>query len=149
MVVELVTDLNRLRQCSAPVRVFNADLAELARQMGEFAGWSRAYGLAAPQIGHPIRLIVVFQESGFPMPLVNPAIKSRDGVISSTEGCLSLPLIITVQRARSIEVAYYDLTGKSHYSRFDAPLSCVIQHEIDHLNGLLLDSAGNCGIVGV
>ena len=94
-------------------------------------------GIAAPQIGVSERLI--FLHVDHPMPLVNPRIVRRSRKLMSLwDDCFSLPDILAkVRRNLAIEVQYRDLEGKRHHFRAEGALSELLQHEIDHLDGIL------------
>jgi len=102
-------------------------------------------GLAAPQVGELVRLVVIElppdekdPQAGVPYVLINPELRRLGDRDSMTEGCLSLPgYRAMVERARTATVTYTDLHGRS--ARLDASglLAQAIQHEIDHLNGVL------------
>lgn len=104
-------------------------------------------GLAAPQIGHPIRLITTIQwkSKGGKMSeigetvLVNPVIvQESDEEILSEESCLSLPDFTGyVDRKKVVIVEYQDLNGQAKKKEFHGYNATVLQHEIDHLNGIL------------
>ncbi len=94
-------------------------------------------GIAAPQIGVSQR--VVFINVDQPLPLVNPRIVRRSRKLMSLwDDCFSLPnLLAKVRRNLAIEVQYRDLEGKGHHLRAEGALSELLQHEIDHLDGIL------------
>ena len=101
-------------------------------------------GLAAPQVSVDLRMIVLdagrLSEPAFSRPraLVNPVIISFSGQAVYREGCLSLPGIYAdVKRPGTISVQYDDLDGKVHSSVFSGVEARIIQHEIDHLDGIL------------
>jgi len=99
---------------------------------------SEGVGLAAPQVGLDMRLIVVDIGEGA-IKLVNPEIISRQGSSLLEEGCLSLPnLHVKVKRAKTIKVSGLDEDGNKKVIEAKDLLSHVLQHEIDHLNGRLL-----------
>ena len=103
-------------------------------------------GLAANQIGIPYQIIVIDttkrekkedNEEGIKLALVNPIIVEKSGKVKSTEGCLSFPGIqITIPRAKKIKVIAQDIEGKEIEIETDGFLSIVLQHEIDHINGI-------------
>ena len=96
------------------------------------------YGLAAPQIGDNRRVILVRSKYGT-KELVNPKKLNARGYSLSIEGCLSIPFIeLPKIRRYSIEVEYKDKKGKEHVEKFKGLLSRIIQHEMDHLNGVLI-----------
>ncbi len=99
-------------------------------------------GLAAPQVAESIALLVVDHslifEDGKPTAYINPVILSAEGESVMEEGCLSIPEIrAEVKRPEKIVLRYQTLDGASHEDQFDGLLARVLQHEIDHLNGVL------------
>lgn len=125
------------------VEHFNSDLKQIVRDMFETMYTYHGIGLAANQVGINKRIIVVDISSASkdkfsPMALVNPEIivYSKKKTVAE-EGCLSFPgYYDKVARAASIEVRYYDINGKKHQIIVDGLLSRVLQHEIDHINGV-------------
>ena len=95
-------------------------------------------GLAAIQIGVPKRIILVRQGDKF-MPFINPAItmKSRETYMTE-EGCLSLESKHRVERHYSVMVSYMTKNGKKKVQQFSGYIAQIIQHEVDHLNGVLI-----------
>ncbi len=95
-------------------------------------------GLAAPQVGAHLRLIVAETPRGN-MAFINPVITSRSvRLINSTEGCLSVPgMSGVVKRHSSVKVTAQDRTGKTIELKANGLLSIIFQHEIDHLDGVL------------
>lgn len=149
----------RLRQKGATITVFDHTLSELAQNMLETMYSAKGIGLAAQQIGQAIMLCVIdvqqkANELDFeytldektppidlmmPLVLVNPILKlSKGEKVWYDEGCLSFPGIrAEIQRPDTLSVKYQDLTGASHTIVCNGLLSRVIQHETDHLNGIL------------
>jgi len=129
-----------LRKSSKPIRDFNADLKKLAEDMAKIMYEDDGIGLAAPQVSLSQRLIVVGSEKGKDYnAYVNPEItfNSKDKA-TNEEGCLSLPKIFgLVTRAKKIHIKYQDLDGKVHKEKKSGLEAIVIQHEIDHLDGIL------------
>src|SRR3989338_1053075 len=129
-----------LKQLSKPVTKFDEALKKLASQMGQAMFDFQGIGLAAPQIGHNVRLIVVIQgEDGY-QAYVNPEITflSKEGV-TSEEGCLSAPGIYgLVPRAKKIRFSYHDLDGKKHKDKAKGLPAIILQHECDHLQVRLI-----------
>ena len=115
-----------------PVTVFDDKLAQLAADMAETMYAAPGVGLAAPQVGHPIRLITidVSEEKDQLLTLVNPVITSKsEEEVEYEEGCLSLPGIWDkVVRPSEVTVRAQDLKG-NFFER--------VQHEIDHLDGIV------------
>ena len=99
-------------------------------------------GLAAPQIGLPLRLIVV-RSGDWIYKLVNPKISWDFERVSDFESCLSLPgEIWQVERARQVIVEGFDATGRDKSILANGLLARIFQHEIDHLDGILINSIG-------
>jgi peptide deformylase len=99
-------------------------------------------GLAAPQVGVPLRLFVVDASLGRRAAdlhvVLNPQIESREGTLLEEEGCLSVPgFTATVLRAAKITVAGLDRTGERQVIEAQDLLARALQHEIDHLDGVL------------
>ena len=120
---------------SPAVRVVVDDLRETLRELKSRSGMGR--GLAAPQIAAPIRLI--YLEIDKPWALVNPEILdvgTEDFLV--WDDCFSFPdLMVRVQRAHRIKVRYQDLRGKPQTVEVQHDLAELLQHEIDHLDGVL------------
>jgi peptide deformylase len=132
-----------LRRKATTITRFNAELPTLAADMIETMQAAKGIGLAANQIGFPQALCVVdvglITEGASPQAFVNPVILRETGkAVSYEEGCLSIPEITEeVLRKERIFVHYQDLTGGVHEQECDGMLARVLQHEIDHLNGML------------
>ena len=103
-------------------------------------------GIAAPQVGVSLRIIIVSpeQKRGREKVCVNPEIISESGTQTCQEGCLSLPGIFAeVKRAKKVKVRFRDLQGKEHTLETQDLEARIFQHEIDHLNGkLFIDRLG-------
>jgi peptide deformylase len=132
-----------LRNETEKIATFDNNLAKLVEDMAETMYDAPGIGLAAPQIGKSIKLIVV-DTSGDKegereyMPLVNPEIIDHEGSQIDEEGCLSVPeLTANVKRSLKVTVAYQDLQGQPHELSTENRFAVVLQHEIDHLNGIL------------
>ncbi len=128
-----------LRQRALKVTRFDSKLARLASDMAETMAAQRGVGLAANQVGVLQRLCVVQPEDcDEPLVLVNPEIIRREGEREVEEGCLSLPGYRgMVNRSVRIRVRYQDLAGKPLRLKADCILAQAIEHETDHLNGIL------------
>ncbi len=137
-----------LRNISEPADATDANLKELVADMFETMYASEGVGLAAPQIGRNIRLVVIdadplaesFPEcTGRKFELVNPEIEVLEGDrISRAEGCLSLPgLSENVPRVEHIRLSWTDTDGNPHSEEISGFLARVVQHECDHLEGRL------------
>lgn len=136
----------RLRQKATRIRHVDDDLRRLAADMHETMLAAPGIGLAAPQIGITRRLIVVhvpenYDVDGEPattLALVNPEIVKAQGRIVGQEGCLSIPgWIGDVPRADAITVKAIDLDNKPVRLKVKNYVARVLQHEIDHLDGIL------------
>jgi peptide deformylase len=131
-----------LNQPSKPVTHFDAALAELAIAMNETMIRENGIGLAAPQIGKNIQLIIVKvgDEGSNYKTYVNPRITFASAkTIAIEEGCLSVPGVFGyVSRRAKIRVSYHDLTGIKHIEKATGMRAIVLQHEIDHINGTLI-----------
>ncbi|HEV7253185.1 MAG TPA: peptide deformylase [Mesorhizobium sp.] len=132
-----------LRQVSKPVERFDADLRRLAADMVETMHDAPGIGLAAVQIGEPLRLIVIdlAKEGEPPAPqvFVNPEIVERSDERSIyEEGCLSIPdYYADVERPALVRVKHLDGEGRMQETPAEGLLATCLQHEIDHLNGVL------------
>ena len=122
-----------------PVQEINDQIRRLAADMGETMYKAPGVGLAAPQVGEPIRMVVldVSEEKNSLMTLINPVITQRSQELETgEEGCLSLPGIWEkVSRSSEITVKYTDLKGQEQELHADGLLAICIQHELDHLDG--------------
>ena len=131
-----------LRVCSRPIRRVDAQLRQIVAEMLDLMYEADGVGLAANQVNLPLRLFVANptgnREEGEELVLLNPEIQFPKGNETAQEGCLSLPgLYGNVKRPKSVRVSAYDLSGKSIETEVDGFLARVIQHENDHLNGVL------------
>jgi peptide deformylase len=136
---------------------FNPELKALIENMFHTMYQAPGIGLAAPQVGHSVRLFVL--DIGYsrdnmspedeepryvldnfePMVFINPKITHKEGTTTYQEGCLSLPgLYEDITRAEKISVEFLDGEGKSQTLEADGLLSICIQHENDHLDGLVM-----------
>jgi peptide deformylase len=134
----------RLRELSQPVGEVTDALRELARDMCEVMYDEPGIGLAAPQVGELVRLIVVdtqWTEEGTeqsPLILVNPVLSEPEGRILWKEGCLSVPdFEAEVERAERVLLLARDLAGAEVSIRAEGLQAVCFQHEIDHLDGRL------------
>ncbi len=132
-----------LRQISAPVERVDAELLRLADDMLETMYDAPGIGLAAIQIGVARRLLVVDLaregEDNNPQVFINPEIvRSSDTPSVYEEGCLSIPeYYAEVERPAVVTVKHIGRDGKEHEVEADGLLATCLQHEIDHLNGVL------------
>ncbi|MGI6559073.1 MAG: peptide deformylase [Limnochordia bacterium] len=126
-----------LRKKALPVKKITKRLNKLAEDMEETMRAASGVGLAAPQVGVGIRLIVVDVGEG-PIVIYNPEIIDRDGQDIDVEGCLSIPGVNAyVERSAWVKVAGIDAKGKPLVVEGDELLARALQHEIDHLDGIL------------
>src|SRR5271166_3254972 len=131
-----------LTQPGEPVTEFNAELRKLAADMFETTYASQGIGLAAPQVGVPKRLTTIDLSMGKDpkdrLVLVNPEIISSEGKLYEEEGCLSFPDIREkIVRAAKVRIRAQDEHGKWFEMDGEELLARCMQHEIDHLNGML------------
>jgi peptide deformylase len=134
----------RLKKKSAPVGEITDEIRALARDMIEVMYDEPGIGLAAPQVGAALRLVVMdtrWNEEGGeknPRVMVNPEIVLREGTLTWTEGCLSVPdFQAEVERSARVVVRYTDLDGNAHEEDVTELRAVCFQHEIDHLDGIL------------
>ncbi len=126
-----------LREAARPVERFDAALRRLADDMIETMHDAPGVGLAAPQVGRSIRL-VVFDVGEGPEVLANPALAEVDGREEAEEGCLSVPgLYYPVRRGMRVTATGQDLRGEPVTIQGEDLLARVLQHEVDHVNGVL------------
>jgi peptide deformylase len=131
-----------LRKTAKPVTVFNGELRRFAGEMAEAMREKDGVGLAATQVGSLLRCAVVAVGRGEsdPLVLINPVILfCSDDLEEDEEGCLSIPTIrLPVKRPSIVSVKAQDLDGKEYaVERAAGLLARALQHEIDHLNGVL------------
>jgi peptide deformylase len=134
----------RLRRRADPVEKISDELRQLAADMLETMYDEPGIGLAAPQVGAPLRLAVVdtdWTEEGAerrPLVLVNPEITHREGQLVWTEGCLSVPDFTSeVERSARIVLRGLDLEGEPFVEEAEGLRAVCLQHELDHLDGIL------------
>jgi len=132
-----------LKQKAKPVTLFDEELQNLIDNMIETMYAAPGVGLAAPQVGKSKRLAVIdisSKEDKFPLiVLINPVIMTFEGEIEFEEGCLSLPeYTAKVKRAEKVVVKAVDREGKGLEIEATDLLAVALQHEIDHLDGMLL-----------
>jgi len=152
----------RLRQASAPVTRFDADLRELVSDMFETMYAAPGIGLAAIQVGVPLRVLVIDLQpedpDAEPVPcahnghhhhhrpgkrdprvFINPEFSEPSAALSVySEGCLSVPEIYAdIERPAAIRVRWQDLEGKAHEEPIEGLLATCLQHEMDLLEGIL------------
>lgn len=151
-----------LRVKAAPVENIDADVRKLADAMLKLMLDKKGVGLAAQQVGSTVRVFVMYVPPEYdiapPMPgpvgksnnkrlnpdindpliLLNPVLLSRAGTQSETEGCLSIPEIFSpVHRAYEVSASFLDIGGNQRQIKARGLMARVIQHELDHLDGIL------------
>ncbi len=131
-----------LKKISEPVSEFDDALKELAKDMAETMYDAPGVGLAAPQVGELKRLIVIDCSGRDEEPdlivAVNPEIVEAEGESCEEEGCLSVPeYYASVKRFNRVKMSYQDVEGKPHQRQAEGLLAVAMQHEIDHLQGIL------------
>ena len=127
-----------LRQRSKRVRFINSSIHKLIDDMIETMHSASGVGLAAPQVGTPLRVIVIGLPEQEEITLINPQIVRRSGERLINEGCLSVPGYEgEVKRATSITVKGRNQDGKEIRIKADELLAQALEHEINHLNGIL------------
>ena len=132
-----------LRSQSELVRDFGGDLNPFLEQMVETMVIEGGVGLAAPQVGVSKQIAVINPEpedNTTLIKMINPRIVTRSEETETLEeGCLSIPGIRgNVARSSAVEVAYQDEEGREHTVKAEGLLARIIQHEIDHLDGILI-----------
>ena len=128
-----------LKEVCAPVEKIDKQLKKLLDDMAETMYESNGVGIAAPQVGKAIRLVVIdCQDEHGLLELINPVITFREGTETDTEGCLSVPDIYgEVERAAKVKVEFLNRRGKKQRVTATGLLARCIQHELDHLEGQL------------
>ena len=127
-----------LRDVCHPVERFDRWLSDVLDEMLTLMRTHKGIGLAAPQVGITQRLFVA-EIQGQPLCLANPTIVMGSGIDQMVEGCLSLPGVHTnVRRNWQIEVQGFDAQGRKRKHRVDGLWARVVQHETDHLDGVLI-----------
>ncbi len=133
----------RLKAKCEPVAAVDAEIAELMADLLDIMYLAPGVGLAAPQVGRPIRVVVVDpsgkDEERAPVKLANPVLLwQSDELVTYEEGCLSLPEFYEdVERSAKIRVKYLDETNTERELEAEGLLATCIQHEMDHLEGIL------------
>ena len=128
-----------LRSVSLPIKKVDKNIQKLIKTMEVTVKKAKGVGLAAPQIGENIRLILVQMNGKQFLPMVNPEISefSLDNTYDE-EGCLSIPGEFgNVWRAKEVMVSFLDEVGRPKKLRLNDFSARIVQHEIDHLNGIL------------
>jgi peptide deformylase len=131
-----------LKKKALPVSNVDKDVKKLVNDMIETMHATHGIGLAAPQVGISKRLIVIdlssVEKESSPIVIINPEIVESDTLIDSEEGCLSIPgYRAVIKRAGRVVVKGLDLEGKAFTIEGEGLLARALQHEIDHLDGIL------------
>lgn len=131
-----------LRVCSKPIRRVDKQLRDFASQMLDLMYEAEGVGLAANQVNLPLRIFVANPSgergSGEELVLINPELQRPKGNETAQEGCLSLPGIYgNVKRPKQVRLTGFDLKGNPIERTVDGFLARVLQHENDHLNGVM------------
>ena len=131
-----------LRQQARPITTFDEGLIALVTDMTETMYDAPGIGLAAPQIGESIQLIIVHvaknEKEQKVLAMINPRIIGHEGTQVDEEGCLSvIDLTANVKRYKKVTVSYQNMSGEPKEITAEDRFAVVLQHEIDHLHGIL------------
>lgn len=131
-----------LRHNSKPIKRVDAQLKAIVRGMFDLMYEAQGVGLAANQVDLPLRLFIVNEkadpEEGEEMVFINPVLSRPKGNEEREEGCLSLPETYgDVMRPEKIQFEAYNLQGELHQGELSGLLGRIVQHETDHLDGVL------------
>jgi len=135
----------RLREISKEVKVFDEKLHKLLDAMNPLMINTNGIGLAAIQVNHPVRALIlnIPNEDGEQPPenlleIINPVIVEKSGETTYQEGCLSVPQFYEdIKRFEKVTINYQDRHGNTKRLEADGLLAIAIQHEMDHLEGIL------------
>jgi peptide deformylase len=133
--MELVTYPHPILKTKLPfIQSVTNDHKKIAEQMAKIMYANNGVGLAANQVNYPFQMFVM----GYDRVFINPVILMRKGVQRGSEGCLSMPgLRQSKVRFSSVKLRYVNLDGKTVTERFTDLEARIVQHEVDHLNGIL------------
>ena len=127
-----------LKMKAEPVEKVTGKIKHLMDDMLETMYMEEGVGLAAPQVGVSLRVIVLDIGDGKAWKLANPVIEKAEGKVTALEGCLSVPGFCgNVERFEQVVVSALDRQGKKVKIKADGLLARALQHEIDHLEGIL------------
>ena len=131
-----------LRRETEPVSIFDDSLNQFVENMIAIMHTEEGIGLAAPQIGHSKKILVIdisnIEDEETPKTFINPKLIDSWGESVVEEGCLSIPDVREeVVRPEGIKVKYQNAKGEKLENTFEGWMARVLQHEIDHLNGIL------------
>ena len=134
-----------LRQTAEPVEEINDEIRQLINDMFETMIEAQGVGLAGPQVGKSLRLFVAMADDDVKRAFINPQIiKTSETVCDYEEGCLSIPQVYeTISRPEKVTVQAFNENGKPFVLEADGLLARIIQHEYDHLNGILYIDRGD------
>lgn len=137
--MKIVKDIKLLQIKSEPILEINADIQILAAKMLATMKLANGVGLSGPQISVHKQILVFDIGSEFGI-LINPEIIETEGLPEAgMEGCLSFPKeFCRVARYKKIKVQYVDLSGKTVVKSFEGLAARVVQHEMDHLDGIVM-----------
>lgn len=131
-----------LRHKSKPLRRVDGEVQEIVNEMFDLMYRQNGVGLAANQVDLPYRLFIINldadPEKGEGVVFINPVISRRSGTVEAEEGCLSFPEIYApVKRSDKIVISAYNLAGEEVEYKLDGFFARAVQHEYDHLDGIL------------
>ena len=133
-----------LREKALPVKEITPEILNLIKDMAETMYTASGVGLAASQVGVPKRIILVDGEEDGLIVLINPMIIKSEGEVVAEEGCLSVPDIYSqVKRSSKVTIKALNESGEPIKITKEGLIARALQHEIDHLNGILfIDKIG-------
>lgn len=129
---------------SAPVEVFDDALRAGIARMWEIMYEEKGVGLAAPQVGWPVKLLIQnpsgeAEQTDEARAIINPRVTKKWGKTLHQEGCLSFPeIFVDILRPAGVHLVWEDEQGETHEEDLDEFAARVVQHEMDHLEGVLL-----------
>lgn len=127
-----------LRQVAEPVKKIDKRITKLLKNMAETMYAAEGVGLAAPQVGISKRIVVIDIGDGVLFEMINPVITKKTGSVVGPEGCLSVPGYDgEVERAAEVECEFTNRQGERLLIQAKELLAIAIQHELDHLDGIL------------
>lgn len=136
MIKEIVKDVFFLQQKS--IEATKEDVGIMKDMMDTFqANQNECVGMAANMIGS-LKKIIVFYDGKLICLMVNPVITKKKGAYQCEEGCLSLQGLRQTERYHEITVCYLDMNFKKHTKKYTGYTAQIIQHEMDHFNGILI-----------
>lgn len=137
--IETGQDNEILRKKSEPIKQIDKKVLKLLKEMGKSMKEEKGVGLAAPQVGENIRMILVLMNNKNLIPMINPVITIHSEEIEiGEEGCLSLPGIWgNVKRYKEVTIKYQNEKSEKQILKLEGFNARIVQHEVDHLNGVL------------